>query len=451
MKSKNILIVDDDIQMCKALKESLRRTSYSFEIVHNGSEAIGLLEKKSFDLVISDLRMPKVDGIELLKRSKEIVENLTFIMITAHGTINNAVLAMKEGAFDFITKPFSHKTLILSIERAFEYTDTKEAKVCCEKTGNMLVGEDSKVKELLSFAREIAKSKSTVLLNGESGTGKEVLARLIHNWSTRSNKSFVAVNCAALPEHLLESELFGHEKGAFTGAIYKKTGKFEVANHGTLLLDEIGEMDISLQAKLLRVIQEHEIDTIGGESPVPVDVRIIATTNRNLKKEVREGRFREDLYYRLNVIPICIPPLKERSSDIDVLSRHFIDKYNIENNKNICGISKEGLKMLFRYDWPGNVRELENIIERAVVLCKKEYLEPSHLFLHGMFGGLQKDEISGTNLDSFVGKSLPEVEKEVILKTLEKLNGNRTHSAKVLGISIRTLRNKLHEYNLLEA
>jgi len=446
------MVVDDDIQMCNALQETFKRTPHSFSIAHNGAEALDLLEKREFDLVISDLRMPKVDGLELLKRARKITNDLLFIMLTAHGTVDNAVSAMKEGAFDFITKPFSQKTLLASIDRAFNYAETKEpAKVGETDTGSArLVGEDPKIKELLSFAQEIASSKSTVLLNGKSGTGKEVLARFIHENSTRKDKAFVAVNCAALPESLLESELFGHEKGAFTGAAYRKTGKFEMANHGTLLLDEIGEMDTPLQAKLLRVIQEQEVDMVGGEAPIPVDIRIIATTNRNLQEEVREGRFREDLYYRLNVIPICLPMLKERSSDITVLSEHFIKKYNRENAKNIKGVSSEGLEVLRKYNWPGNVRELENIIERAVVLCRDDFLKPSHLFLHGMFGELASESKKSKDTESFVGKSLPEVEKEVILKTLEKLDGNRTHTARVLGISIRTLRNKLHEYEVLE-
>jgi len=438
--------------MCSALQETFKRTSHSFSVAHNGAEALELLDKREFDLIISDLRMPKVDGLELLKRARKTTDGLLFIMLTAHGTVDNAVSAMKEGAFDFITKPFSHKTLLASIDRAFSYAATKEP-VTCDKTDTgsvKLVGEDQKIKKLLSFAQDIASSKSTVLLTGKSGTGKEVLARFIHENSNRNNKPFVAVNCAALPESLLESELFGHEKGAFTGATYRKTGKFEMANQGTLLLDEIGEMDSSLQAKLLRVIQEQEVDMVGGSAPIPVDIRIIATTNRNLQDEVREGRFREDLYYRLNVIPICLPMLKERSSDIQVLSKHFIEKYNRENAKNIQGLSSEGLKVLHKYDWPGNVRELENIIERAVVLCKEDVLEPSHLFLHGMFGDLANESPKNKSANSFVGKSLPEVEKEVILKTLEKLEGNRTHTAKVLGISIRTLRNKLHEYEALE-
>ncbi len=451
---RKILIVDDDIQMCKALRESLKRASYSFDSAQNGAEALNMLEHGSFDLVISDLRMPKVDGLELLKRGTQTPSSPMFIMITAHGTVDNAVQAMKEGAFDFITKPFSNKTLLSCINRAFEYSIARATEPKGGGNGRInssIIGCDPKIKELLKFACDIAPSKSTVLLTGESGTGKEVVARFIHQASNRRDKPFVAVNCAALPENLLESELFGHEKGAFTGALNRKIGKFELADKGTLLLDEIGEMDALLQAKLLRVIQEHEIDVVGGSKPVAVDVRIIATTNRDLEEEIRKGTFRQDLYYRLSVMPIHLPMLRERNGDIELLSEHFVSKYNRENGKNILGVSKEGLEVLYKYNWPGNIRELENIIERAVVLCKEDYLQPSHLFLHGMFSSFQGQSDSSVSEDSFVGKSLPDVEKRVILKTLEKLNGNRTHAAKVLGISIRTLRNKLNEYELVES
>ncbi|MFH0925112.1 MAG: sigma-54 dependent transcriptional regulator [bacterium] len=445
--TKTILIVDDDIQMCVAMEEMLRRAEYQYDIATTGLQAQEKLFNNQYDLVITDLRMPHISGLDLLKKIRGESPETLVIMISAHGTIDLAVEAMKEGAFDFITKPFSSDIILATIERSFIYARSKKispkAEVRIAKEP-LLIGKSKLISEILALIDNVAPSKSTVLIHGESGTGKELIAKQLHLKSPRCNYPFIAVNCAALPEGLLESELFGHERGAFTGAVERKIGKFELANKGTILLDEVSEMNIQLQAKLLRALQEHEVDRVGGRQPVSIDVRVIATTNRDLKKAINEGKFREDLYYRLNVIPINLGPLRERLEDISTLVEHFIMKYNQENNKQIKGVSEEGMKALEQYNWPGNIRELENIIERAIVISKEDVLTPKHLFLHGSLCTIQKSEYANLSFD--VGTSLPEMERQLILKTLEKVEGNRTHAAKILGISIRTLRNKLNEY-----
>ena len=448
--SKKILIVDDEPEMRIAITEALKREGYQTDAAENAHNALHRLEGEAFDLVISDVKMPKMSGQELLREIKEQWPNTLVIMMTAYGTIDNAVESMKEGAFDYLLKPFSIEILAATVNRAFLSDPAPSApapKVSASKQKTSetreIVTQNKAMLEMVKFAGDIAYSKSTVLISGETGTGKEMVARYIHQCSPRADKPFMAVNCAALPEGLLESELFGHEKGAFTGAVAKKDGKFELAHKGTLLLDEVTEMTPPLQAKLLRVLQEHEIDKVGGREPIPIDVRVIATTNRDPKQLIEDGTFREDLYYRLNVIPIKLPPLRERMEDLPVLAEHFMKKHSKENGKNISSIAPETLTLLNKYQWRGNVRELENIIERAVLICQGDTIEPANLFMEDSHAA----EATGKEnpLGSFRG-TIYEMERELIFKTLEETNNNKTRAADILGISIRTLRNKLNEY-----
>jgi DNA-binding NtrC family response regulator len=448
--SKKILIVDDEPEMRIAITEALKREGYQTDAAENAHNALHRLEGEAFDLVISDVKMPKMSGQELLREIKEQWPNTLVIMMTAYGTIDNAVESMKEGAFDYLLKPFSIEILAATVNRAFLSDPAPSApapKVSASKQKTSetreIVTQNKAMLEMVKFAGDIAYSKSTVLISGETGTGKEMVARYIHQCSPRADKPFMAVNCAALPEGLLESELFGHEKGAFTGAVAKKDGKFELAHKGTLLLDEVTEMTPPLQAKLLRVLQEHEIDKVGGREPIPIDVRVIATTNRDPKQLIEDGTFREDLYYRLNVIPIKLPPLRERMEDLPVLAEHFMKKHSKENGKNISSIAPETLTLLNKYQWRGNVRELENIIERAVLICQGDTIEPANLFMEDSHAA----EATGkeNSLGSFRG-TIYEMERELIFKTLEETNNNKTRAADILGISIRTLRNKLNEY-----
>ncbi len=450
--SKKILIVDDEPEMRIAITEALKREGYQTDSAENAPEALHRLEGEEFDLVISDVKMPKMSGQELLREIKEQSPNTLVIMMTAYGTIDNAVESMKQGAFDYLLKPFSIEILAGTVNRAFLSDPAPSAAPVAgrESTAKKKTTEHGKIVtqnktmlEMVKFAENIAYSKSTVLISGETGTGKEMVAKYIHQCSPRADKSFLAVNCAALPEGLLESELFGHEKGAFTGAIAKKDGKFELAHKGTLLLDEVTEMTPPLQAKLLRVLQEHEIDKVGGREPIPIDVRVIATTNRDPKQLIEDGKFREDLYYRLNVIPIKLPPLRERMEDLPALAEHFMKKHSRENGKKISSITPETLTLLNKYQWRGNVRELENIIERAVLICQGDAIEPANLFMEE---GVTAPETGNENaLGSFRG-TIYEMERELIFKTLEETGNNKTKAAEVLGISIRTLRNKLNEY-----
>ena len=446
--SKNILVVDDEVEMRIALETTLKREGHSITIAENGKQALEKLEEDTFDLVLTDVKMPKINGVELLKALKKKSSQTVAIMMTAYGDIDNAVETIKAGAFDYLLKPFSAEILIATVNRAFmDSTSTKNVLVhptpTISKTPNRerrIITQNKKMLELIKFVENISYSKSTVLIMGDTGTGKEMFARYIHQMSPRAQKPFMAVNCAALPEGLLETELSGHEKGAFTGAIERKDGKFELANKGTLLLDEVTEMSLPLQAKLLRVLQEHEIDKVGGSKSVPVDVRVVATTNRDIKERIRENQFREDLYYRLNVIPLKLIPLRDRIDDIQTLAEHFIEKHTADLNKNISHIATETIELLKKYSWPGNVRELENIIERATLMCHENTLLPSHLFFDE-----EEIKIETRPLETFKG-TIHDMEKELITQTLEEVNGNKTKAAENLGISIRTLRNKLASY-----
>ena len=438
-----ILIIEDEEEMRIALTEVLIRNGYSVHTASNGIEGLELFNKEPFNMVITDVKMPKISGLEVLKEIKKQSPQIPVIMITAYGTIDNAVEAMREGAFDYILKPFSAEILDDTVLRAIRNQTEKNTAnpliIAPLPTDSIkIVTNNLSMKKVIDMALSVAYSSSTILIQGESGTGKEMIAKFIHQNSNRKDKSFVAVNCAALPKDLLESELFGHEKGSFTGAINRKIGKFELANHGTILLDEISEMDMSLQAKLLRVLQEREVDRVGGREPVPIDARVIATTNRNLREAIDEGEFREDLYFRLNVIPILIPPLRNRKEDISLLIEYFIKKHSSKNRKNVTGMAKDALLMLTDYYWRGNVRELENVIERAVLLCKGNLITQEYLFMEAI--------VEEINSSVKAGVTVREMEKKLIFNTLEQVNGNRTKAAELLGVSIRTLRNKLNEY-----
>jgi DNA-binding NtrC family response regulator len=431
VEERPILVVDDEESMRLALSEALTRSGHSVDCVSNGYDALTKINTAPVKLVITDVRMPKMDGLEVLQEIKKISPQTPVIVITAYGAVQNAVDAMRKGATDYILKPFSFEDLGAAVKRALTNGVRQLAVEKDDNKPRAIVTQDPRMLKCMNLAKSVALSRSTVLVLGESGTGKELFAKYI--------KLFVAVNCAAIPENLLESELFGYEKGAFTGAASKRVGKFELAHGSTLLLDEVGEMGLTLQAKLLRVLQEFEIDRVGGKEPVPIDVRIIATTNVDLQRAVAEGKFREDLFYRLNVIPLKIPPLRERKEDIPLLVEHFVEKHSARCKKAAPAISPEVLGVLKDYEWRGNVRELENVIERTVLLHKDGTLLPHHLII-------EEPEGKGKESSSGGKVTMKEMERELILRTLEDLEGNRTHAAKALGISIRTLRNKLSEY-----
>ena len=436
-----LLVVDDDIQMLSALEAALRRKGHTVETASNGIDAASKLENASVDAVITDLRMPLMDGLELLHHVRRTRQSLPVIVLSAYGTVPTAVDAMKAGATDFLLKPFSH-TALDDILNKHVVEDSRPGAFTPRTSSDPfeIITENAAMQSLLDQAAQAAKTNATILVQAESGTGKELLARWVHKNSANQNGPFVAVNCAALPENLLESELFGYEKGAFTGANTFKPGKFELAQNGTILLDEIGEMAPLLQAKLLRVLQEQEVDRIGARRPVPIKVRVIATTNKDLRKLIARGQFREDLFFRLNVVPLRIPPLRDRKDDIAALTEYFMKKHGGANGDLP---DMETVELLQRYGWPGNVRELENIVHRSFALRGRLKITPSDLFDQSV----ETPEASGLQ----AGQSVDEMERKLILTTLEQTNGNRTHAAKLLGISLRTLRNKLREYRVEEA
>jgi DNA-binding NtrC family response regulator len=442
---EELLVVDDEPQMLIAINETLRRSGYGITTAGSGMEALRRLKEKYYRLIITDMRMPEVSGLDLLRKVKNLAPQTPVILLTAYGTIQNAVDAMREGAYDYLLKPFSSESLENIVRRALDSGPRKN-----EKPSHAIITQDPGFSRALEQASQAACSTATVLIEAESGTGKELLARMIHSKSPRCANSFVAVNCAALPESLLESELFGFEKGAFTGANASKPGKFELANKGSLLLDEIGEMAPILQAKLLRVLQEKEVDRIGGRDPVEIDVRVIATTNRDLQSLVRNGNFREDLYYRLNVVRLTIPPLRERHKDIPLLVDFFCNRYGKDYGKQDISLSQEAFDKLMHYHWPGNVRELENAIQRAVALCMGPSIMPNDLVLTEtpIPSSPQSQWPKSIDLGLSAGITMREMEKQLISRTLEDTGGNRTRAAKCLGISLRTLRNKLNEFGL---
>ncbi|MFO7890157.1 MAG: sigma-54 dependent transcriptional regulator [bacterium] len=445
--SKNILVIDDEEMIRELLKDTFEKEKYNVETAEDGKQAFKMIQSNDYNLVITDIRLPDISGMEILEKIKVQHPDMGVIMITAYGSIKSAVKAMKDGAFDYIAKPFEIDEINIVVEKYFEFenlkVENKYLRSELDKKFNFknIIGHSLPMQGVFKTIEMVAKSRATILIEGPSGTGKELIARSIHYNSDRKNGPFITINCASLPESLVESELFGHEKGAFTGAYKTNKGRFEMADGGSLLLDEISEISLGLQAKLLRVLQEKEIERVGGGEVIPVDVRIIATTNKDIRKEVKEKKFREDLFYRLNVVPIKVPRITERRDDIPILINHFIKLYCQENNYPLKKISEKAMKILINRDWPGNVREIENCVERAVVLsgpkCKE--LELKHFSLQDQY---IHDETSDFSKDM----TLREIEKEMILRKLKMKDGNRTETAENLGISVRTLRNKLNEY-----
>lgn len=446
-----ILVVDDDPLVNEFFEAALSKAGHEVQTASSAAAAIELLPETDFDLVLSDVKMPGLTGIDLLRRIKVESADTVVIMVTAYGTVKNAVEAMKLGAFDYILKPILPDELEMVVNKALEFralvleNRSLRSEIKSKYSFGNIVGADKQLVDLLQTLDHAAKSRATILIRGESGTGKELFARAIHYNSPRAEGPFIKLNCAALPEGLIESELFGHEKGAFTHAIKQTRGRFEMADGGTLLLDEISEIPSGTQAKLLRVLQEREFERVGSSASIKVDVRIVATTNKNLEQLITRGDFREDLFYRLNVIPLSLPPLRERPGDVPMLAEHFLHKYNEENQRSIRGFTEKAIRLLHSYHWPGNVRELENYIERAVVLCQTDRISENDLPSYLVLGPLAQQSAGSFEADM----SIAELEKVAIINTLERHNGNRTRAAEVLGITSRTLRNKLHEYGLM--
>jgi two-component system response regulator FlrC len=441
---RRILVADDEPDMRAGLRAVLERGGWAVDTAAGGGEALARLGEGGVDVLVTDLRMPDVGGLELLRAARQAGLDTPAVVITAHGTIEDAVAAMKLGAFDILTKPFSPADLLRLAERALAEraaaAPAPERAVHARRADGpggacAFVTQDPAVLRLLEVAESVASSRAPVLIQGESGTGKELLARHLHERGCRRGRPFVAVNCAALPRELLESELFGHERGAFTGALARKIGKFELADGGTLLLDEVSEMELGLQAKLLRVLQEYEVDRVGGTAPVPVDVRVVATTNRRLRDMVDRGGFREDLYYRLSVLPLALPPLRARPGDVELLAEHFLARLRGDR---ALALSPPARTALAARPWPGNVRELQNAIERAVLLARGGEIGPQDL--------ADRDGAVPRLGGSLAGLTVEEVERRLIVDTLERTRNNRTQAARLLGISIRTLRNKLADY-----
>ena len=454
MPAERILIVDDEEGLRRLLVRVLVKSGHEAIAVSGGAEALRQVAAEPFDLVITDIKMPEMDGLELLRQLKDFDPALPVIVMTAYGTVESAVEALRAGAYDYLAKPFEIDELKLTVAKALERERllAENRYLLAELEGRYdfagIVGSSPGMHQVFEMASSVAASNASVLITGESGTGKELLARSIHFNSPRKEKPFVVLNCAALSEGVLESELFGHEKGAFTGALATRKGRFELADQGTLFIDEVGEMSLTAQVKLLRVIQEHEFERVGGSKSIKVDVRIVAATNKNLAEQVKLGRFREDLYYRLNVINLHLPPLRERREDIEPLARHFLHKYVTETGKKIDEIAPRALSCLLAHDWPGNVRELQNAIERGVVLAKGRILTPRDL-PQGLQGDdqicLQLPERGGNLTDI-----LEDLERQLIVQTLEREQGSQTRAADALGIKRTTLRYKMEKYRLLD-
>lgn len=447
MKTK-ILIVDDEIKILRALK-FLLEDNYNVYTSDNMEDARKIFIEEKISLVLLDLRLSEGSGITLMNELLEVDPSAVIIIMTAYSTIENSIKAIKSGAYYFITKPIDNDQLLILLNTATETLNLKkELDLLQGHLRKTPIGESKSIRDINNIVDKIKDTDATVLITGESGTGKELIAQTIHSSSNRSGKPFIAINCAAMPNELLESELFGYKKGSFTGAAKDEIGLIRKAEKGTLFLDEIGEMDIKLQSKLLRFIQEKEIRQIGDEKSYPVDVRIICSTNRNLKEEIKSGNFREDLYYRINVINIVAPPLRERIEDLDLLVPHFIAKYSISYNKGVKGITDDAMNQLKNYDYVGNVRELENIIQRAVLLCGDEYIGVDSLNLNNPKMIRKKDDISDNYIKIFEGETLEEIEKKAIEFALKNNGQNRRWTADSLGISERSLRYKIKEYNL---
>lgn len=441
-----ILIIDDEKNIREGLSAALELDGYSVKLAANGAEGLALIEKGDIDLVITDLRMPGISGEEVLAKVRGESPGIPVIVLTGHGSIDTAVDAMRNGAYDFLTKPLSLDRLSLIVKRALAGRELEirhsslQQELDAKASFESIIGKSAEMQRIFQMVRKAADSKASVLITGESGTGKELIANALHNLSPRKDNPFIKVHCAALSETLLESELFGHEKGAFTGAAARKRGRFELANTGTIFLDEIGEINQNVQIKILRVLQDKRFERVGGEDTLEVDVRVIAATNRNLEEEIAQGRFREDLFYRLNVVHIQVPPLKDRKDDIPLMLNAFLDEFNRENNKSITGFDARSRSALYKYDWPGNIRQLRNCVESAVVMCSGneitlEDLPPT------VRGAAESNVIQVP-----MGVTMAEAEKIIIQQNLASNQGNKTKTADILGIGRKTLHRKLEEY-----
>jgi DNA-binding NtrC family response regulator len=449
----SILVIEDKDSMREMLSKTLEAEGYEVETAIDGERGVEKAKEKKYDLVLSDLKLPQMDGIQVLSALKELDTDVSVILMTAYGTIEKAVEAMKEGAFDFLTKPFDTDHLTVLIKRALENRRLVAENVLLrEELGHNLgyaeiIGKCGKMQEVSRLIQKVAPSDSTVLLLGESGTGKELFARAIHSLSNRKNGPYVAINCAAIPRELLENELFGSERGAYTGSVARKMGKFEIAQGGTIFLDEVGDLDIALQAKLLRVLQDKTFDRLGGTKTLSVDIRLIAASNADLKKAIDKKAFREDLFYRLSVFPINIPPLRERREDIPELAAYFVKKYCAEMKKPNKGISTEAMSLLDKYHWPGNVRELENTIERAIILCEGKKILPEHLAIRIS----TPNEIrlrEGAGLKEVGHYAQAEAERGLIVRVLNQVRGNKRKAAQALKIDYTTLFEKIKKYSI---
>lgn len=447
MSPARILIADDEPDSRKALAELLGRWGHAVQEAADGAEALRRALERQPDLVITDLVMPGMDGIWLLRAIREELGDVPVILLTGRGTIDTAVEAIREGAYDFLEKPVDPSRLRVLVNRVVEKMVTLQEVAALRHSlrqkdaDGAVIGVSPAMRRIYSLVEKVAPSKTSVVITGPSGTGKEVIARTIHNLSPRRDKPFVAINCSAIPASLMESEIFGHEKGAFTGADQRRLGCFELANGGTLFLDEVGELPVELQAKFLRVLEEEKLRRLGGKTEISVDVRVICATNRDLKKQIEAGLFREDLYFRLNVFSIELPPLCERREDIPLLAQHFVERFAAEAGKRIRGITPKAMDILQSYSWPGNIRELRNTIERGVILCDGDMIDESHLPPE-----MEPDDSAGAVIKLSLGMPLREVEKEYILGSLRRNKGNKSRTAEILGISEKTLYNKLNRY-----
>ncbi len=453
-----VLIIDDDPVILEVIGDILTAHGYQVAVAPNGGAGIRELERSYFDLVLTDLVMPDVDGMEVLDYVATKTPKTSCIILTGHGTIKSSVEAIKKGAFDYITKPITADELLVVIEKALKFRNLEEENLRLKKElkesygYDKLIGTSNAIKKIYDLIEKVADTDGTVLISGASGTGKELIARAIHYDSSRSDRPLVVINCGAIPEELLESELFGHEKGAFTGAYKSRIGRFEMANGGTIFLDEIGEMSPALQVKLLRVLQEKKFERVGGTKTIHVDVRIIAATNKNLTMVINKGKFREDLYYRLNVIPIKVPPLKQRKSDIPLLIDYFLKKFQKGEERRITGFSPEAMDVMLRYDWPGNVRELENVIKRLTILCDGEVVGVEDLPEHipQKLTSIQPIEEVFLEDGITLHQAVEDYEKRLILDALERSNWVKTKAAKLLNINRTTLVEKIKKQNLTE-
>jgi DNA-binding NtrC family response regulator len=447
--ANTVLIVDDNLDNLKSLELALSRSPYTILTADSGQAALDRLRSDDIDVVITDLKMPEIDGMEVLRSAGQLTPPPDVIMVTAYGTVESAVDAMKQGAYDYLTKPININELRVRVDRAMAHQRLLQENIYLHTQIDKrygfegMIGETQEMQHLFEKVRLIAKSKATVLVMGESGTGKELLAKAIHYNSPRAKKPFLPVHCAALTETLLESELFGHERGAFTGAVSRKQGRLELADGGTLFLDEVAEIPLSMQVKLLRVLETKEFMRVGGVTPIHVDVRVIAASNRNLQEEVEEGRFREDLFYRLNVVSFELPPLRNRKGDIPVLVKKFVDECARENHKTVRSISPKAMARLVGYHWPGNIRELRNCIENTIVFLVNDTIDVADLPPN-----LQETDASTDTFSVAAGQSLDLIEKQYIQQTLLMVDGNRTKAAQMLGISRRTLQRKLKELGI---